>query len=1145
MARTPRSLLPLSLLTALVGPAGAAPVRFNHRMETSAACDPALGHLRLRMDVFGAFGIATSQGDSAFFDPANDVPDQRAQGTVYESMGFLCSGQGGVREGNVFESADMVGVNVVADGTENHLVSTFRAGDVQVDLDATLDCNVVTQCWRFTNVTNARIDELAFYPYVDGDLIFSGTSADDRGARAEGNPPRLYEFDQGDDPVAPTTYLALYPDPDEPRVTQWEIGGFSESRLRLETVARACPTLHRAFRDRDLRDTDVDRDLFTDRPYDLTMALRADVGPLAPGEQSPPFCAHVKWGLGRPCGDDDEDAICAADDNCPFVPNPDQADRDGDGVGDACDVCPGNADAAQADADRDGRGDACDNCPQANADQADRDADGRGDVCDNCPTLPNPGQADANGDGRGDVCQDCREGAQEICDGRDQDCDAVIDEDALDVGAECDTGRLGICARGAWACVAGGLRCEGAEAPRADDTCDGVDQDCDGAADDGFPVGGACDTGALGACAAGEVSCLAGVEGCLPAVSPVPELCNGVDDDCDGRIDDEVAGVGDACESGLLGVCAAGRRLCVDGAFLCEGPMASPELCNGADNDCDGVVDDDPAGVGEACPTGEPGACAVGVRVCAAGGLNCDAPDPAAEQCNGVDDDCDGVVDGASAGEGEACETGLDGPCAAGMSRCVAGALACEGAAAGAETCNGLDDDCDGAVDDAPAGVGEACDTGLLGLCADGRRVCEDGVLQCDGGDPAPDGLDARCDGLDEDCDGRADEDVHAGAPCETGEAGLCAAGVRVCVDGAVECQGQNEPGPELCDTLDNDCDGQIDEAPEEGLLCATGEPGVCAAGLQQCAEADMTCVPKNEAGSEVCDARDNNCDGVIDEGLRNGCGRCGDDAVELCDGEDADCDGRVDEGAVCPDGGRCLFGDCAPPCVSNECPDALICVSGFCVPDCGADGCSEPTSPWAEPCGETACAEGFFCRAGACTSSCAQRACPLFEACVDGACVADACGGVTCPDGERCHDGLCGPDPCAGRTCPDGERCDEGACVADPCIDARCPPGEACTVVQGTAQCVYPESEGPAGDPDAGDAGASDDAGRFADVGGGLLLPPDSDGGFDAGGDQKISKHAAADGCNCRAGGGGSNGRALALMFGLAGLCGLRRRRR
>jgi hypothetical protein len=118
----------------------------------------------------------------------------------------------------------------------------------------------------------------------------------------------------------------------------------------------------------------------------------------------------------------DGDGILDTVDNCPDVPNFDQADADGDGMGDACDSCPSDPDndadgdsvcqdvdncpsvpnADQADADGDGMGDACDSCP----DDPDNDADAD-DVCgnvDNCPDVPNADQADADGDSVGDAC---------------------------------------------------------------------------------------------------------------------------------------------------------------------------------------------------------------------------------------------------------------------------------------------------------------------------------------------------------------------------------------------------------------------------------------------------------------------------------------------------------------------------------------------------------------------------------------------------------------------------------------------------------------------------------------------------------------------------------------------------------------------
>jgi hypothetical protein len=106
--------------------------------------------------------------------------------------------------------------------------------------------------------------------------------------------------------------------------------------------------------------------------------------------------------------DTDDDGIDDVDDNCPAVPNIDQADLDGDASGDACD----------ADDDGDGVLDTADNCPRhANADQANLDGDSVGDVCDldddrdgvadtadNCPRAANAGQQDSDGDGVGDAC---------------------------------------------------------------------------------------------------------------------------------------------------------------------------------------------------------------------------------------------------------------------------------------------------------------------------------------------------------------------------------------------------------------------------------------------------------------------------------------------------------------------------------------------------------------------------------------------------------------------------------------------------------------------------------------------------------------------------------------------------------------------
>ena len=152
-----------------------------------------------------------------------------------------------------------------------------------------------------------------------------------------------------------------------------------------------------------------------------------------------------------PPPDTDGDGVIDANDNCPTVPNPDQADADGDGKGDVCDNCPTVANASQTDTDGDGLGDACDNCPTvANASQTDSDSDGRGDVCDNCPAVANASQTDTDGDGLGDACDNCPtvananqadgdgDGTGDACD----NCPTVANANQADADAD---GRGDVC----------------------------------------------------------------------------------------------------------------------------------------------------------------------------------------------------------------------------------------------------------------------------------------------------------------------------------------------------------------------------------------------------------------------------------------------------------------------------------------------------------------------------------------------------------------------------------------------------------------------------------------------------------------------------------------------------------------------------
>jgi hypothetical protein len=105
--------------------------------------------------------------------------------------------------------------------------------------------------------------------------------------------------------------------------------------------------------------------------------------------------------------DDDDDTILDAADNCPVNANLDQADADEDGTGDACDNCPAISNPGQSDADRDGIGNACDTCPFDHDSAADLDNDGICFSADNCPAVSNPGQENADDDWKGDACDNC------------------------------------------------------------------------------------------------------------------------------------------------------------------------------------------------------------------------------------------------------------------------------------------------------------------------------------------------------------------------------------------------------------------------------------------------------------------------------------------------------------------------------------------------------------------------------------------------------------------------------------------------------------------------------------------------------------------------------------------------------------------
>ena len=322
-----------------------------------------------------------------------------------------------------------------------------------------------------------------------------------------------------------------------------------------------------------------------------------------------------------------------------------------------------------------------------------------GDTDRGTPGEPNT-WCDSDGDGFAEDEGDCDDAvlnvapdATEVCNGRDDDCNGIADEDAaVPVTVACF--GEGVCrdVRPECAGVAG-WRCPYPTSFEEDEvSCDGADNDCDGETDEGL-------RNACGKC------------GALPE-----DRCDGVDDDCDGETDEDAIGQPQSGGAGCVGVgvCVSSVLRCagLDG-WICVRPPeweADDEAsCDGRDNDCDGETDE-PFDVGGGCQAGLGVCAAVGVWTCAASGdgRTCDAvPGPAGrERCgNGLDDDCDGSTD-----EGFA----LGAECVVGSGACrTRGKLVCSGDGLGTmcsatlqepteEVCgNGRDDDCDGETDEA------------------------------------------------------------------------------------------------------------------------------------------------------------------------------------------------------------------------------------------------------------------------------------------------------------------------------------------------------------------------------------------------------------------------------------------------------------
>ena len=358
--------------------------------------------------------------------------------------------------------------------------------------------------------------------------------------------------------------------------------------------------------------------------------------------------------------------------------------------------------------------------------------------------------------------------------------------------------------------------------PGEDELCDLIDNDCDPTTEAGIDepwFGEPCDGLDTDLCEEGSFECTDAMQVCSDESDDNIEMCNTIDDDCNPATPDGVGELwfGDPCDGLDTDLCEEGAFECTDAVQVCSDESDDNiEICNTFDDDCNPAT---PDGTGEPwfgdpCDGIDGDLCEEGVSFCDGGNQSCDdETGDLLDVCDGFDNDCDPTsADGSEDPlNGAGCDTGMLGICAPGTTQCLAASLTCEqDTFPTGEICDGLDNDCDGTTDEGNPGGGAGCDTGLLGICAPGVTLCTGGALICDQLFFPRIEL---CDGLDNDCDGTPDDgNPGGGVGCDTGLLGVCALGTTNCFSGALQCDQIQEPTPEICDDfVDNDCNGEAD----------------------------------------------------------------------------------------------------------------------------------------------------------------------------------------------------------------------------------------------------------------------------------------------------------------------------------------------